>query len=234
MTRGVRENGLRPAADALFRSAARAYCPKVIGVVLSGVLDDGAVGLGIIKSLGGIAIVQDPGEAAFPGMPQSAIDHVDVDYVLPVAEIPRTLASLTAPAATAAESATLLPAIEAELELSDRFAEGVFTEDRTGRPSPFTCPSCHGVLWETSQGGMPWFRCRTGHAYAEESLLANQNRALEDTLWIAVRALEEQEEICRRLAERSQYGGRSRSALHFEELAAAARARAKHIREILL
>src|SRR5204862_2907014 len=94
VTRGPKENGFRPAVDVLFRTAARSHGARVVGIVLTGGLDDGTVGLTHIKSEGGIAVAQDPTEAVFASMPRSAIDNVEVDYVVPVAAMPALLSRL--------------------------------------------------------------------------------------------------------------------------------------------
>lgn len=94
LTRGPAENGHRPAADPLFRSAARTYGPGVVGVVLSGTRVDGAAGLAAIAAHGGMTVVQDPADAQRSGMPQAAMEHMTPDHVLPAAKIGGLLAGL--------------------------------------------------------------------------------------------------------------------------------------------
>ncbi len=204
LSHGPRENRQRPAADPLFRSAARAYGPRVIGVVLSGMMDDGTSGLLAIKARGGTALVQDPQEAAFPGMPQSAVDHVKVDAVLPLDSLARHLVALvrTAPASSAAlptpNPTTALEMQSIELDES--------TLDRTqhpGTPSGFGCPECGGVMWQINDGPMLRYRCRVGHAMSSRVLLAAQSDALEDALWTALRALEEKVALTSAMAARN-------------------------------
>ena len=191
VTKGPRENRFRPAIDPLFRSAAQVYGPAAIGVVLTGSLDDGTDGLWAIKQLGGCTIVQDPREALFASMPQSAIDHVKVDFVLPLADIGPKLIELTAletlPVAAPAPPETLQIEVKIAMEHNPLDA-GL---ERIATPSNFACPECHGVLLELKEGGRTKFRCHTGHAYSIASLLAAIGEGIEDSLWTAVRALEE-------------------------------------------
>lgn len=204
LSHGPRENRQRPAADPLFRSAARAYGPRVIGVVLSGMMDDGTSGLLAIKARGGAALVQDPLEAAFPGMPQSAVDHVKVDAVLPLGELAKRLIALVH---TASVPSAALPATDptTELELlSTQMDES--TLDRTehpGTPSGFGCPECGGVMWQINDGPMLRYRCRVGHAMSSRVLLAAQSDAMEDALWTALRALEEKIALTNAMAARN-------------------------------
>jgi two-component system chemotaxis response regulator CheB len=203
VTRGPRENRFRPAIDPLFRSAAQVYGPGAIGVVLTGGLDDGTDGLWTVKQLGGVAIVQDPAEAFCPSMPEHAITHVRVDHVASVHAIAPLLVQLTT--RELVESTTPAPApaslqVEVSIAMEDNpIAAGL--ED-VGTPSIFTCPECQGVLLELQHGGtLPKFRCHTGHAYSLGSLVAAVTDSIEDTMWQAVRALDEGQFALERLAQ---------------------------------
>lgn len=200
------ENGVRPAVDPLFRSAARAYGPRVIGVILTGALDDGAAGMVAIKEAGGITIVQDPAEAFSPGMPRSAVNTGRVDHVLPLRDIPVLLAALIeeeAPPRLDIDS----PYLRAmEPDLAD-MPLAIHAHDRPGTPSVFSCPECHGILWEVDEGGLLRFRCRVGHVYSQDSMLAAQTDEVDRALWTALRTLEERAALAHKLAER----GRQRS-----------------------
>jgi two-component system chemotaxis response regulator CheB len=205
LSRGARAHGHRPAIDPLFRSAAVAFGPRAIGVVLSGLLDDGTVGLVEVKRAGGLAVVQDPDDTAFPSMPRSAIAHAAVDHVVPADEIGELLERLVmerepaAPLPTGADEQKRLARHELR-ELTVR-EDG---RDHPGEPSPYACPECGGVLWEIRDDEMMRFRCRVGHAYTAESLTQEQALTVETSLWMAVRALEEQGAVKRRLAERAR------------------------------
>lgn len=168
---GPRENGHRPSVDPMFRTAARSYGQRVIGVVLSGSLDDGTSGALCIKERGGIVLVQDPEEALYPGMPQSAIDNVEVDAVLSLEAIAARLIELVR--AEFDEEDVVAGAFEEELDVverrSDAFENGKVPP---GRLSGLTCPDCGGAVWENHEGDMIRFRCHTGHGYSAESMLA--------------------------------------------------------------
>jgi two-component system, chemotaxis family, protein-glutamate methylesterase/glutaminase len=172
VVRGPSENHHRPAVDPLFRSAALAYGPRAVGVILTGALNDGTAGLLAIKRRGGAAIIQDPAEALFPGMPGSAQRTVAIDYCLPLADIAPTLARL-ARESVAEEGSYPMPA---ELALEHRYARGeavtLERDGQLGQPTTLTCPECHAPLWEIQDGGLLRFRCRTGHAFTAESMLA--------------------------------------------------------------
>jgi two-component system chemotaxis response regulator CheB len=195
LSRGPRENGHRPAADPLFRSAARAYGPRVVGIVLSGSLDDGTAGLRLVKDRGGVTIAQHPSDALYPGMPASAIEHDAADFVVPMAEMPDLVCEL----------------VDAQIELEsvipgDVRQQADLSEDdpRGGTLSPITCPECGGSLWEHDEGGVLRFKCQVGHAYTRESLDTAHGQALEVALWTALRSLEERADLLRRLARRSR------------------------------
>jgi two-component system chemotaxis response regulator CheB len=193
VTRGPKENRFRPAVDPLFRSAAYIYGPRAIGVVLTGALDDGTSGLWAIKLRGGTAIVQDPSDAVQRSMPLHALDNVDVDYKLPVAEMPALLGRLVREEA-APES--LIDKRERELlETEIKIAEGHDAMENHvldfGEFSPFTCPECHGVLSMVRDGKLIRYRCHTGHAFSPAALLSSSTEQIERRLWDAVRALDE-------------------------------------------
>ena len=258
LTRGPAENNSRPAIDALFRSAARAYGSRVIGVVLSGTLDDGTAGLQAIHMRGGKTLVQDPAEAMFAGMPRSAVENVAVDAVQPLAALTETLVHLVGQPAVqkgtlvtpeqntgaAAQNGSSGPSTEAAAALeTDILEEDVAVSEmdldklngRTeGRPSGFSCPDCHGVLWEISEGDLIRYRCRVGHAFSPESLFASQSEGLEEALWAALRALEESAALADRLQSRSADRGHVLSAQRFAEQALDARTRAAVIHNVLV
>ena len=194
--RGPRENGARPAIDPLFRSAAANCTTRVLGVVLTGLLNDGTAGLRAIKRCGGLAVVQDPGDAACDQMPRSAIRHVSVDHVLPLDKIPAALAALALerpPPPGEVPDDIRAEALIAAQELRDM--------EHTGPLSPITCPDCHGTMREITDGELVRYRCHTGHAYTLESLGAMQADAWERALYAAYRAQQERSMLLRRMAE---------------------------------
>ena len=231
LTRGPAENRHRPAVDTLFRAAARSYGSRVVGIVLSGALDDGASGLQAIKMRGGTTLVQDPKEAMFSGMPQSAIENVAVDGILPVAALAETVARLAGEPA-AQEEPLVTPELEEEVAVSEMRLDKLEGRQE-GTPSAFSCPDCHGVLWEVTEGELTRYRCRVGHAYSPKSLFASQSENLEEALWTALRALEESASLAERLQERAAERGHSLSAQRFAEQAHDARHRAAVIHEVL-
>jgi two-component system chemotaxis response regulator CheB len=193
VARGPKENRFRPAVDPLFRSAAYVYGPRVIGVVLTGALDDGTAGLWTIKLRGGTAVVQDPEDALIRGMPLSALDNVAVDHRLPAAGIGELVARLVREEAPAPAK---VPALEDEKtghEIRIAKEREALEEDvqRFGEFSPFTCPECRGVLTLLREGKVVRFRCHTGHAFSADTLLEAGSESVEARLWDAVRAVDE-------------------------------------------
>jgi two-component system, chemotaxis family, protein-glutamate methylesterase/glutaminase len=214
VARGPKENRFRPAIDPLFRSAAYVYGPRVIGVVLTGALDDGTAGLWTIKLRGGMAIVQEPAEALIRSMPLNALDNVAVDHKLPAAEIGELLGRL---AREPARAAPAVPALEEQKTLHeihiakerDALEEGTL---RFGELSPFTCPECHGVLTTLREGKLVRFRCHTGHAFSADALLTSKSEELEARLWDAVRASDESVILLNRLGEEFAKAGNTAAA----------------------
>lgn len=230
---GPKENRHRPAVDPLFRTAARAYGPRVVGVVLSGTLDDGTAGLSAVKSRGGVAIVQDPEEALYDGMPRNAIENVQVDYILPVSEIVSTLVNLASkPVEELPKEEDTQLAIESDMAELDMGA--VQNLDRPGKESPYGCPECGGVLWEIKNFNLLRFRCRTGHAFSAQTLLAEQSETLEQALWVALRALKEKSALARRLADKAKTNNHRITASRFELQVQDAELHAEVIRQVLL
>lgn len=200
---GPKENRFRPAVDPLFRSAALACGPRVIGIVLSGGLDDGTAGLKAIKQAGGIAIAQDPEEAEVPSMPASALRHVAVDHCVKAGEMPALLEKLVGESFDLAKDAQVaMPnqlEIEVNVQLDQSKREPAILE--LGEPSLFTCPDCHGSLLEVRDAVPARFRCHTGHGYTSASLDAELGEKIEDALWNAVRALEEHAMLLKQMSE---------------------------------
>lgn len=191
--KGPKENNFRPSIDALFRSAAYVYGPRVIGVVLSGLLNDGTSGLWSVKRLGGVTMIQEPADAEFPNMPLNVLDYVKVDYTTRASDMGLLLKKLTTERASKKPkiSKEEMAFLKMEVIISKQdnaFTMGIMNE---GELTPFTCPECHGVLVRLIEGKFIRFRCHTGHAYTASSLLADLSKSVEETLWQSMRGLEE-------------------------------------------
>ncbi|WP_018622195.1 chemotaxis protein CheB [Spirosoma luteum] len=191
--KGPKENRFRPSIDALFRSAAYTYGPRVIGVVLTGMLDDGTSGMWSIKRLGGISIIQDPGEALYPSMPESVRQHVAVDHCVRLAQLPVLLAELVQESVeqglTLSEGEVTRMATEMKIMEGDK--SGEMDGMNVGELSSLTCPECHGTLARIEEGTLTRYRCHTGHGFSAKTLLSGIQESVEDSVWNAIRALEE-------------------------------------------
>ncbi len=198
VTKGARENRYRPGIDPLFRSAAVTHGAHVIGVVLTGMLDDGTAGLVAVKKCGGIAVVQDPKDAAYPGMPQSALDNVKVNYCLPIAEMGRLLEKLTGERSGNAK--TIPKDVKIEAQIAERVLSDVAQVNGLGSQVPYNCPNCGGVLWEMEAPDVQRYRCHTGHSFTLPALLASQSEKIEETLWTSLRMFEERKNLLNNMA----------------------------------
>lgn len=237
LVHGPKENLHRPSIDTLFRSAARWAGPRVIGVVLTGARHDGTVGMRAIKQRGGVTIVQDPVEATFPSMPTSVMQDIKVDYSVPVNEIGPLLAWLVNQPAAEVGSYPLADDVEIEAKIAGQemdSGELIASVDRLGRVSKLTCPDCQGALWEINDEDLLRFRCHVGHAYSAESLSGGQAERLEVALWSAVRALEEQMILAKRIVERARKANHLRAASMFERRAEEAERNSGVLRQLLL
>lgn len=232
--RGPRENGHRPAIDPLFRTAAATYGPRVIAIVLSGNLDDGAAGVRAVEAAGGTVLVQHPDDAPYPSMPRHALAGASSAIAVPLAELPKQLSRLlSAPlsevADMPAEDHPREPPLD-PVEL-DAVASEAFT--RQGRSSGLTCPECHGGIFELDVDGVPHFRCRVGHAFSGATLYAEQRASVETALWTAMRALEESADLANRLVRRASEKGNTTVANTFRRNAEVYLERAEVIRHVL-
>jgi two-component system chemotaxis response regulator CheB len=234
LTVGPRENGHRPAADTLFRSAARAYGKRVIGVVLSGAQDDGTAGLDAIKLRGGLALVQDPKEAYTPGMPRSALENVAVDHCLPVSEIAALLGRLAQEQVEELGEAGMSEDMKKEAEVAEVDLTTIENEDKPGVPADMGCPECGGTLWELRDGNFLRYRCRVGHAWSADTLRVEQAGQLESALWTALRVLEENRSLNHRLAAQARKRKVDRVAKAFEHQMRDAEQHAALIRQVLV
>jgi two-component system, chemotaxis family, protein-glutamate methylesterase/glutaminase len=206
LRRGPRENLARPAIDPLFRSAAASFGARVIGVILTGALNDGTAGLRAIKSCGGIAVVQDPRDAAVPDMPESARQHVVIDHCVPMAAMGELLVRLSAE--PAGETPEIPLDVKLEAAIAAQEAADMHSNDRLGTPSRFTCPECSGALWEISDGDLLRFRCHVGHAFTADIALNAEDSESENLLWKLLRSHQERAALARRIADREQGNSR--------------------------
>lgn len=234
--RGGRENGYRPSHDAMLRSVALARRERAVGVVLTGLLDDGSAGLHVVSRYGGACLVQDPADAEFPSMPEHALAAVPDARPVRLAdlaqEVTRTVTEPT-PHATRDIEEDLHRLDLAELGSALGRSPGSGEESPLGPPSPYACPDCSGVLNHVPDTNTVRFRCRTGHAWTAESLLHQQAQDVEGALFTALRILEERIEITRRLASESGEHARAWSQEHYRQRADEAERHAEVIRNVL-
>ncbi|HEX8430099.1 MAG TPA: chemotaxis protein CheB, partial [Longimicrobium sp.] len=226
LRRGPKENHTRPAVDPLFRTAALTFGPRVIGVVLTGNLDDGTAGLFAIARAGGVTVVQDPAEAPYPGMPRNAVANLDVDHVLPLAEIAPLLSRL-ARAMAAPEPVARDTPDDGALHWKADYAV-------MGAGAGLSCPECQGPLWEIREGDMIQFGCRIGHRFSPETFMDGSAVEIEEMLGMSLRAIEERAALANRLAEWIRETGKNPiRAERYARQAGEALQRAMNVREIL-
>ena len=221
VTKGPHENGYRPAADALFRSAAVEFDSHTIGLVLTVLLYDGTAGLDFIKRCGGTAVVQSPEDAEFASMPVSALRNVAIDYAVPIAQMGALLLRLVgAPASSAAPptAAAIPPDLRLEAAIAERVVGSAEQAAQLGHQVPLTCPDCGGSLWEMDHGSVLRYRCHTGHAFTAEALAESAQHQLEETLWVALRMMEERKNLLASMASHGASYGSGQQAERAEEL----------------
>lgn len=202
---GPEENRWRPSIDVLFRSAAVAYSNHAIGIVITGLLDDGTAGMLAIKKCGGICIVQDPNEAEYPDMPLSVLSHMEADYCISLAEMGFTLQELTKNGVV--KKAEIPPEIAKEAEIAEKVATGIDVVQDMGEQTVYGCPDCGGAMWALKNDNLTRYRCHIGHSYSENDLVVKQAHSLEATLWVALRMMEDRKNLLGKLARDSKKRG---------------------------
>jgi two-component system chemotaxis response regulator CheB len=234
--RGPKENRFRPSIDALFRSAGYGYGPRVIGVVLTGFLDDGTSGLWSLQRLGGLAVVQDPRDAESPAMPANALEFVKADHIVPLAELGSLLVRLTTEPAHAKPRVTKAELDLLGLELAIAKAGNAFALNIIGHGqlTSFTCPECHGALTQLIEGKLIRYRCHTGHAYTVSALLGEVTQSVEGFLYQAMRGLEETHMLLSTLADHFVEQKQSEVANLFLRKAEESGAQARHMHEVIV
>lgn len=229
---GPAENRWRPSIDVLFRSAAVAYNGRTIGIILTGLLQDGATGMLAIKKSGGTCIVQDPAEAEYPDMPQAVLDNMEVDHCTSVARMGDLLREKTV-YAQEMNTGAIPQEIKMEAAMAERISTSVELVAQLGDKSIFTCPDCGGGLWEITEARQPRYRCHIGHAFTERELQLRQTETLEATLWTALRMMEERRQLLRKMSDEEKSKGRERSACRKEERALELKGHIDRLKELL-
>lgn len=236
VTKGPKENRFRPAVDPLFRSAAQSFGPRVIGIVLSGRLNDGTAGLWTIKNRGGTAIAQDPMDAEVSSMPMSAIRDLDIDHILASAEMPELLDRLTSQEIPAEAQVNMKDDKKTTIEVGIALGRNAFESGvlELGEPSSLTCPECRGAFVRLMDDNIIRFRCHTGHAYSLDTLLAAVSEEIEDSFWNTVRTVEENIMLLNLTSDDLEKKGQIDAARRYKERADKARRYSERIRQMLL
>ncbi|MGV3589004.1 MAG: chemotaxis protein CheB [Adhaeribacter sp.] len=236
VAKGPRENQFRPSIDPLFRSAAAFHGSQTIGVILTGFLNDGLVGMNAVQRCGGFTVVQDPSDAEYSDLPRNILRHMPVTHTVPITQMGKLLTQLVHQPAP--DSVTVQPDILLEAQIAQRIMinsehANIGDMDKLGKRVPYTCPDCGGTLWELTRekDNVQRFRCHTGHAYTDQSLLASMNNNLEETLYVAMRTLEERRNMLMSMA--NQEKGNSKWAILQRDRAEEMKTHIERIRRIL-
>ncbi|MDB5867834.1 MAG: CheB methylesterase [Polaromonas sp.] len=234
LSRGPKEGRSRPSVDVLFRSAAMAFGSRVIGMVVSGALDDGTAGLWAIKDRHGATCVQNPSQAIHPSMPESAIEHVEVDYVGTVEALAAHVGKLVGTTAPIKQPGAFNARFSMENAIAmegNALKAGIM---ELGTVSKYTCPDCHGVLVQMEEGSIVRFRCHTGHAFSLKTLLAEINSAIDTGLWATLRAVEERVMLLRQMEELARTAGFSEGEAKWRHQADESEKRLEPLRQLVL
>lgn len=217
INKGPHENRWRPSIDVLFRSAAANYDSYVVGIILTGLLDDGTSGMSAIKRCGGTTIVQEPTEASFPDMPTNVLNNVAVDYRVSIADMAYILEDLFSKPKQPFED---IPSdVKLEAEITERRNISIDNLRQIATHSVFTCPDCGGGLWEINNDDVHRYRCHTGHVYNEDVLLKKQQESLEESVWVSIRMLEERRNLLLTMGKHAEENGKTEHAQSYQEKA---------------
>ena len=230
--RGPEENRWRPSIDVLFRSAAASYSTRVIGIILTGLLDDGTSGMSAVKRSGGICIVQDPNEAEYPDMPLSVLNNMEVDYCISLTTMGAVISDIIQ---IEREEIPAPPEVIIESEIAERVVVDYDNVRKLGDKSIYACPDCGGGLWNISkQNGKPdRYRCHIGHSYSEKDLVVKQGEILESTLWTALRIMEERRNLLLKMEGDNSKKGLSKMAASYREKGDAIQFHVDRMKEVL-
>jgi len=233
--KGPKENLFRPSIDALMRSAAHEYGPRVIGVVLTGMLDDGTSGLWSIKRLGGVSIIQTPEDAMFPDMPLNVLQYVDVDYNVPLDDLGSLINRLIDEPVVINKSLSeeMLDRMELKAKIADR--ENAFKNEvmEIGKTTSLTCPECGGAMLSFEEGSVVRYRCHTGHAYTSDFLIKELTELIEAKLWQCLRSMEEVIMLLDQSVSQSEKAGREADASEFSKKSKKLRDRASELLDFI-
>jgi len=213
--KGPAENRFRPSIDVLFRSAAAHYRGGTIGIILTGLLNDGAAGMWAIKQNGGHCIVQDPNEAEYPDMPLSVLETMEVDYCVSLKKMSSVILNIL----KENQRKKVIPStfVKAESKLSERIATSVEDVRGLGEKSTYACPDCGGGLWKIDNGNIQHYRCHIGHSYSEKELNIQQAESIEHTLWVAIRMMEERKVLLVKMGKEQEGKGLEKLGSSFRE-----------------
>lgn len=233
IVRGPRENGHRPAVDVLFRSAARTWGSRVVAVVLSGVLDDGTAGCRSVQARGGILITQDPADALYPEMPMNVVKHALVDHVVAARDMGSLLATISREELPEPDGSRANGLLVAETDIAVMEGRAMNAHERPGVPAGYGCPDCNGSLFEIQDGDQVRYRCRVGHGWTSQGLLAQQSLALDSALWMALRSLEEKAALLAQLGDQADGRGSALTAQRYHDQSGDTTEAANLVRQLL-
>ncbi|HEU4470631.1 MAG TPA: chemotaxis protein CheB [Flavisolibacter sp.] len=228
---GPAENRWRPSIDVLFRSAAVHYTNRSIGIILTGLFNDGTAGMSAIKRCGGNTIVQDPNEAEYPELPLSVLNAMEVGHCIPLGEMANAIDMILAKPEEPQNQPP--PDLSAEVDLYERIGTDIRAQKQIGEYTPYTCPECGGVLFRHDQDSILKFKCHTGHSYTVRDLLKEQSSELEASIWVAVRSLEQRKDLLLSLGEKYARSGINQFADDYHQKAEKLEQHIRHLKAIL-